>query len=86
MSAISLLQLATRTGIPRQSEIRSDYPVASSSLHSLLSLVMPILSTDGTSEWRILDNGEHSLLAHSEATAPAIKVVLNICGCKGAMC
>jgi hypothetical protein len=42
---ISLLQLATRAGIPRQSEIRNDYWVASSSLHSLLSLVMSIIGT-----------------------------------------
>ena len=42
VSAIDPLQLATRAGIPRQSEIRNDYWVASSSLHSLLSLAMPI--------------------------------------------
>jgi hypothetical protein len=66
VSAISLLQLATRAGIPRQSEIRNDYWLASFSLHSLLSLVMSILSTYGTSERRI--KTEYSPLAHSEAT------------------
>ena len=50
MSVISLLQLATRTGIPHQSEIQSDYQVVSFSLHSLLILVTRILSTNGTSE------------------------------------
>ena len=45
----SLLQLATRAGIPRQSEIRSNCRVASSSLHSLLILMIPFLSTNGTS-------------------------------------
>jgi hypothetical protein len=45
ISAISLLQLATRAGIPRQSEIQGDFLVASSSLHSLLTLATRILST-----------------------------------------
>jgi hypothetical protein len=40
----------------RQSEIQGDFQVASSSLHSLLSLVMPILSTIGAFEWRIFEN------------------------------
>ena len=63
MSVISLLQLATRAGIPRQSEIRSNYQVASSFLRSLLILVTPILSTDGTSERCISDQDqEYSLL------------------------
>ena len=47
---ISLLQLATRAGIPRQSEIRSNCPVASSFLRLLLILATRILSTNGTSE------------------------------------
>ena len=63
MSVTSLLQLATRAGIPRQSEIRSNSPVASSFLRSLLILVTPILSTNGTSERRISDQDqEYSLL------------------------
>ena len=69
MSVISLLQLATGTGIPRQSEIRSNYQVASSFLRSLLNLVTPILSTDGTFKRRSSDEDQEYSLLHSEATA-----------------
>ena len=48
-SAIKILQLALRTRIPRQSETRGDYQVVPSHLHSLMILVTPILTTNGTS-------------------------------------
>ena len=39
VGVISLLQLATRTGIPRQSEIQGDFQAASSFLRLLLKPV-----------------------------------------------
>jgi hypothetical protein len=71
VSVISLLQLATKAGIPRQSEIRCNYQVASSFLRSLLILAIHILSANGTSKRRISDEDRvYSLLGHSKATAP----------------
>jgi hypothetical protein len=69
VSVISLLQLAARAGIPRQREIRSNSPVVSSFLHSLLSPVLPLLKTNRYFHSQILRPGEPSMLAHSEAMA-----------------
>ena len=44
-----------RAGISYQREIQDDFQAASSFLHSLLSLVIPVLSTTGASERDISD-------------------------------
>jgi hypothetical protein len=73
-SAIDLLQLANRARTSRQCEIRNDIWVASSFTHSLLILVLPTLSTIGTSEWHFSDQDrEYSLLAFPEAPASQLQ-------------